>query len=299
MNNGVLYLGTGLPYLKEAKISAQSVKKNNNIPIAVITSESLEQRAEEYSVFDEVVAVDEDQVYDDIRDKSENLHKSPFDNTLYLDGDTYILGDISPAFDILSRVDLAAAHAPVRPVVTINDVPETFPELNGGVICFSSSDKVNSFFERWAENLQKQIDQGRPNGTVTLNNASSLDDISFGRKHEQPPLREALYHSDLQFAALPTEYNYRGNVWAYGDVKIVHRGHGDFASLVKEVVNDEQCGRTCFGETLYFSNGRTVRFKIWNGRISKEIYHNEKVQKFMSKTGTETYIKKIYSYITG
>jgi hypothetical protein len=167
------------------------------------------------------------------------MNKTPFDKTSYVDADTYILGDISPAFDILSQVDLAAAHAPVRPVVTINDVPETFPELNTGVVCFRCSDEIDSFFERWSENHRNQINHGRPSETVTLNSASTLSDIPFGKMHHQPSFRESIHHSEIQFAALPTEYNYRGSVWAYDEVKIIHVGHGDLGSFLKQHINNE------------------------------------------------------------
>ena len=304
MSKGILYIGTALSYLEEAKISAQSVREHNDIPIAIVTTDSLEQRAERYSIFDEIITINQAQLYDDVRDKVEYMAETPFNKTLYLDGDTYVLGDISPAFDILSQVDLAAAHEPVRPIVTISSVPETFPELNTGVVCFSSSDKISDFFKQWKKNLQNQINHGRPNETVTLGSASTLDEIPFGRKHGQPPFRETLYHSDLQFAALPTEYNFRGSVWAYDDVKIVHRGHGDIGSFIKEVVNDAEGGRTYVRKTksLYFIHGPTVRFYNYNNyikrKIHNKIYYSNMIRKLISKTGTKKYIKKLYRHIT-
>jgi len=295
--DGILYIGTAPPYYEEAKISAKTAKEHNDVPIAIITSSSLSERAETCPYFDEAILINKTNLYDDVRDKIYHMSKSPFENTIYIDGDTFILDDITPVFDMLSRFDITASHALVRPVVTVDCVPDSFPELNTGVIGFTSSGKVNRFFEKWKNIHKNQMWSGRPHETVTLSNASSLDDIPFGKKHGQPPFREALYHSDLQFSALPTEYNYRGNVWAYDSVKIVHMGHGITGSRMKNKINTTKGGRTYVHKNsrLYFASGPTVPLLSRREQFFKK--SKNLVWKLITYIGIESQIRKLYYQI--
>lgn len=244
MNEGLFYIATANQYLAEAKVSAISARQHNDVNIAVLTSKELEDEALSTDLFDEVVTIDSNNLCDDIRDKIRNIGRSPYDKTIYVDNDTYVLGDISPVFDLLDRFEITAAHAPVRPLVTLEAVPDAFPELNTGVIGFRLNQRVQDFFKEWQNSHDKQIQNGRPNGTITLKGVEKLENTTtIGKMHGQPPFREALYLSDLQFSALPKEYNYRELGWAYGQVKILHIGHGQSGKMLKEVINDTYNGR--------------------------------------------------------
>lgn len=255
MSNGVLYIGTTDRYFEEAKISNESLKHHNNtIESAIITSKQI-ANSYDGDDFDSVITLGH--VHDDLRDKIRNIPKSPFQRTLYLDHDTFIKGDITPAFDLLDRVDVAAAIAPIDPVVTIESVPECFPELNTGVLLFKSSTKTDELFDRWAALHHDQIEHGRPHERIPGKNAEDMDSIrSFGRLHGQPPFREALYETDVQFSVLPREYNFRGyGASAFTQVKIVHDRR---RTELSDIINEKLGKRVYTGDKLSWRGGDCI-----------------------------------------
>ena len=106
MAEGVLYIARGDRYVEAAVQSAQSVRRvNPGIPIAIATDGPAPAE------FDEAIALTEADGY---RAKILGMIASPFDRTLMLDVDTYVVGEISEVFGILDAFDVAAAHAPQR-----------------------------------------------------------------------------------------------------------------------------------------------------------------------------------------
>lgn len=140
------------------------------------------------------------------------LGKSPFTKTLYLDSDCWLAEPVPELFDVLENFDVALAHAPWRMRYPV-DVPECFPEFNGGVFAFKRCYGVERLFKDWGE-LFLEHSGGTDPGAGT------------GYFPSQPSLREALYHSSVSIATLPPEYNWRGNGYVQGAVKIVHM-HAD------------------------------------------------------------------------
>jgi hypothetical protein len=209
-NQGFVYIATGLKYLKEAELSANSFKENMpDIPIAVLTDNEI--AAKENFVFDLVVQL-ENCEYSYI-DKILALKESPWEKTVFLDTDTYNLNPCYEIFELLDKFDLAVAHAPVRDSWRKSQVcPISFPELNTGVIAYNKSSLFYDLVDSWYATYENQ----KKNKNVP---------------HDQPAFREALYHSQLRFTILTSEYNLRPNFsYFIGGgvlVKIIHcRGHG-------------------------------------------------------------------------
>ncbi|WP_108259550.1 putative nucleotide-diphospho-sugar transferase [Mangrovicoccus ximenensis] len=122
------------------------------------------------------------------RPKFEAMLRSRFDLTVYLDNDMIFLADITDIFDVLERHDIAAAHFETRASKLANQVrsfavPAAFPQINGGLMGIRRSPATTELLER----VQKIL----------------LDEGGM----DQPPLREALFLSDLRLAILPVEYN--------------------------------------------------------------------------------------------
>ena len=77
-----------------------------------------------------------------------------FQRTLYLDTDIRVVADISEMFDILDRFDIAIAHAHARnrketKTVWHFQIPDAFPQMNGGVLLFRSSPTVLDLLRAW------------------------------------------------------------------------------------------------------------------------------------------------------
>jgi hypothetical protein len=100
-----------------------------------------------------------------------------------------VLADLGEIFELLDRFDLAMTHDQNRnsPQALREyrcSLPNSFPQLNAGVVGFRRSPAVLAFMQRWR-----------------------ADTEAHGVGKDQPSLREALWQSDLKLAVLPPEYN--------------------------------------------------------------------------------------------
>lgn len=132
------------------------------------------------------------------RPKFEAILRSRFEKTVYLDVDLVVTADIQDVFWLLDHFDMAFAHDQSRNTeIVMNtwnyEIPNCFPQINGGVIAVKKSEETQAFFTKVEENL-----------TVS------------GLKKDQPILREMLLETSLTFATLPPEYNVRKAdiIWA-------------------------------------------------------------------------------------
>jgi len=184
---GVIYIATGAAHVEAARRSAASVRATNpGLGIVLFSDAAVADPA-----FDRVEAIAEPH----IRSKVDYLPWTPFAETLYLDTDTRVLGDLSDLFDVLQRFELAIAQrAYVRAgrsrAVWRHVVPAAFPEHNGGVLLYRSSPAALDFLEAWRGAYREA-----------------------GFKVDQITLRELLWASDLRYAVLPARYNRRRWSW--------------------------------------------------------------------------------------
>lgn len=144
-------------------------------------------------------------------ERIEQLMKTPFDYTLYLDADTWLVEPVPELFDVLQRFHMAMSIDDYREVYPV-DCPAAFPEFNGGVMAYRSEKPVLKFFEDWATRFRKHYKE-----------RDGVSHAEVGFFHSQPSMREALYHSVLRIAPLPREYNWRGTGYVHRKVKIVHK----------------------------------------------------------------------------
>lgn len=210
-SNGVLYIATGPEFIKEAVVSARSLKQTSgDLHTTLFTDREVHA-----DCFDEVRQF-EGPAYD-FSDSILGSSMTPYDRTLFIDTDTYVCEDISGIFELLDRFDIAAAHNPGSRTARARDgyaaegIPDAFPEYNTGVVLYRDTQAVADFFEKWKKTYRGDRDRT----TSKLN---------------QPSFREELYKSSLDIATLPSEYNlrvrYKGSVGFMTDpVKIVHGRH--------------------------------------------------------------------------
>lgn len=243
MSEGVLYIATGQNAFAEARSSAHRLKqKDIKYPVVCIT----DQTPLEQDIFDQILPI-ENPLHNN-GDKNYNIHRTPFEKTLYLDTDVEIIDpeaiteifEMLDNFDIVGRVDTGRRfelyQPPGRRIPSI-DIPDSFPMVNSGVLGFVNNERVKELFERWQSSFDEYKDK-------------------MENPQDQPALREALYKSSVQFGPIPPEYNVRIPYphFLVGDVKILHGR----ASNVEEL-----------GESI---NADTE--SIWHGRVYLPAHQN-------------------------
>jgi len=80
---------------------------------------------------------------------------SPFENTLFLDTDTYIAGDPGPAFGLLNHYDLGVHF--FGPMLKLGPDLQYHPQCNSGVILFKANAASVEVFRRWEEEYEQGV----------------------------------------------------------------------------------------------------------------------------------------------
>lgn len=203
MKNGIVYIAFGDKHLKELEYSAQTVKKlYPNLPITLFTDEPHDS-----DYVDNVELKD----MKNVRVKQEYLWQSPYENTLYMDSDTGVVGNILEFFGLMERFDIAAALDHMRKnekhSIVYKDyglIPDGFSEYASGVILFKKSQAVENFFLQWQKNFK-----------VWYNLTSEMRD--------QPSFRVSLWQcKDLCIHTLPPEFNIRSKKYHNITPRIYH-----------------------------------------------------------------------------
>jgi len=235
-SKGVLYIATGEKYRDEACRSAESLKAQMpDLPVTIMTNAPVDA-----PVFNQVIIIPTP--YYGYSDKVQQMYSSPYELTLFLDTDTYVCDDISEMFILLERFDMAAAHAPFRfssidagfpKDYLLDGIPDSFPEMNTGVVLFKKSPRVARFFATWVA-LQQDALKCESNPP---------DQVSF---------RQALFESELRLATLTPEYNCRfiAPTFVCGTVKILHGQHSELPFIARQI-NAERVARLFLQWDIY------------------------------------------------
>ena len=183
-SEGVVYVATGDPYVREAADSARSVREEGgDYPICLVTDAASANRADR-SLWDDLVVLEAPRYrYDD---KIEML-RAPYDRVLFLDTDTQVLAPLADVFQVLDEFDIAVHQTEFGTWYDLPGVPKSFPEFNTGVVAVRKSEATKALFDDWRR-LYDELLYIDPN-----------DQISF---------RKAVYHSRVRYAWLPAEFNF-------------------------------------------------------------------------------------------
>jgi hypothetical protein len=216
MKPGFVYVATGMAYLPEAFRSAESLRRHHpDAPICLITDHPPEDRGPFTEIREPEGAVRHTPI-----DKV-LAYEAPYDRVIFLDTDTFVLGDLSPVFRMLERFDLALLQDLNRGWnYELPDVPVSFSEFNTGVVAFRKSAAMADFFAAWSREYDEMRNE-------------------YGFVTDQPSFRRTLFHSDLRVAPLPSEFHFLGDMpnCTLWNVRLIH-GRGDHERIARQV-NEE------------------------------------------------------------
>jgi len=260
MTNGFLYVCSGDPYLHEAQVSVKSLRAvmpDANIAIMTDTCNPGKE-------FDYIFEI-EDPQYGSAY-KIPNLEKTPFDNTVFLDTDTYLTKPVPELFEILKSFELAAAHDPGRDFFYPElPVPRLFPEYNTGVVAYKLTDRVNCLLNLWQDVYNSHVKNG-----VTA---------------DQPSFRKAAYDLGIDIHTLPPEYNCRTSKAGYlnGAAKVLHGRHNRDLSEIAKKVNDVPARRVHSSietDIGVFSPPKATPLRwLWFSLASNGVYETMRIMK--------------------
>jgi hypothetical protein len=218
---GVVYSGTGKFYVAEAIRSAGSSLRHNPIPHVLFAD------GETQGIPGLTVARFEPSGNPYI-DKIANMRRSPFERTLYLDSDTYVVQEIVHVLALLDNYDLAVAFAPAYRGLEDPGVPKAFHEFNTGVLAWRRSDRTAAFLASWEETYAAWL------GDEPFPGASKA---SRSRRADQPAFRHCAWEHGLSVFVLSPEYNFRLGypVTVIDRVRVIHGDHRDPQELAARI----------------------------------------------------------------
>ncbi len=155
------------------------------------------------------------------------MRSTPFERSIFLDSDTFVVGEIIHVLELLDRYDVAAVHAPGYRGLADPDVPAAFYEFNCGVLAWRANERTAAFLTSWYETYMAWLRESPFPGAGTM--ATRVGTPS----NDQPAFRHCAWNSDLRLAVLGPEYNFRIGypVTAVEEVRIIHGRHPDYEAL--------------------------------------------------------------------
>jgi hypothetical protein len=204
--NKVVYVAVGEKYRKEAELSLKSLKQHNTVKVCLVTDSRPES-----GFWDEVIVLDNPSF--SIRDKLK-MQLCEADKCIFIDSDTYLADNIEDVFELLDRFEVVARQDGVRRFYKMENVPDSFPELNTGVLAFRKNDRVLDFFKLWEHYF-------------------NLYEPEMGREMDQRSFRKAAFESDIKLFVLPMEYNLMNITIGAASVKVKVLHGRPFEQLVE------------------------------------------------------------------
>ena len=211
MQNGAIYILTQNDrYVNLALQSIASVKRvMPDLPVTVFSQFPISS-----PLIERVISVQPAQ--DGFYDKTRIMRDSPYERTMFIDADIFVVEPFPELFELLDRFDIAATHEEYVNTDWFHryprkDIPTSFPEFNTGIMVFKRGPQIDALMKDW-EGLYAAYLAEKPGQPI----------------NDQPFFRAAIYYSEARVATLTREYNrkFRGQGYLNGAVKILH-GHVD------------------------------------------------------------------------
>lgn len=193
-------------FLKETLMSVQTLKKTNpDLPVTIFSNVHLDI-LQKSSLFDNILPCTEKKGNRKFINKIASCINSPYDETLFLDGDTLVLvnlqnvftngynnySDGGNLFDILRNFDMAFCLESLGAgkAMTHPSIPDTFSRFNTGVLLWKNNETTQNLFKDWFVNYR--------------------DSTNFHpSKNDQWQFRMSVWNSRVRFCILDHAYNQR------------------------------------------------------------------------------------------
>ena len=241
MNQGAIYIVTQNERYTGLLLNSVATLKRAmpDLPVTVFSQFPVES-----PLFERVIRVEGSQ--EGFYDKTLFMRQSPYERTLFIDADIYVVDAVPELFTMLDRFDCAATHEEYVNTDWWNhyprpDIPASFPEFNTGIMAYKRSPSMDKLLEDWAE-LYRAFIEANPGKPI----------------NDQPFFRAAAYESDVRIATLTREYNckFRGQGYLNGQVKMLH-GHIEyrmktaFLEKARDVLNASSKPRVYVAGSVY------------------------------------------------
>ena len=225
---GVVYSCSGESYIAEAVRSARSSLRHNQLPHLLFASGEVEP-VEGLSV------ARFEPSENPYVDKIANIRRSPFERTIYLDSDTFVVEEIAHVLRLLDHYDIAVAYAQAYRGLSDPGVPSAFYEFNTGVLAWRSNERVSAFMRSWQDTYVAWLHEEPFAGAGKA---------SRSRRADQPAFRHCAWEHGLRLFVLAPEYNFRLGypTTVVARVRVIHGAHGDYEALAARI-NDRQVPR--------------------------------------------------------
>ncbi len=253
--SGYLYVATGDQHLKECLVSASSLRRN--VPTAHITLITDDQGVSS-PLFDQVIFLEKPPGSGYLY-KIAGLRASPYDQTFFIDSDTWFCDSCSELFHLLDYYDLCICHCP-NDAYTVYDADNQavvgYHAYNTGVMVFRKNECTNRLLEAWYVAYEKGMDK---------------------YPHDQPPLMEALLYHEVKLCVLQTIYNARTpypTSFIGKPVKIIHGRHRNYPRIARKL-NRHLHNRVWFPPLcliLYFKRSFLFRWYVGLKPETKQVF---------------------------
>lgn len=230
--NGIYYIASGEKYINEALDSIKRVREVMPYVMIALCSDS---RIDEDIDINYFIKLESPQY--NFADKVCNYLRTPFENTLFLDTDTYLVDSVESIFELLNRFDIAAPHAPIEEDDYVS-ITDAFPEMNSGVIAYKKNSSTECLFNLYKKHylysLKCEVEKC---GLVPP---------------DQPSFRYALFNSNVELSFLPHEYNCMVDYPSFLSNR-VHILHGHYPLEImkrKEKIINEKTGCRLYSPSI-------------------------------------------------
>jgi len=211
LTKGYIYVVIGQKYHQEVLVSVRSLRKQTQLPIALIT-DNADFKSD---LFD--IIIHEPTLYRGYGTKIPGMMRSPFrDKTVFIDTDTFVADKVDAIFDLLDYFQFAMSQdlvghsemfiRSVRPDFKLR-LEGVLHEFHTGVIGYRNGDnKVMEYLTHW-DKVHREL----------------------GFKSDMPSFREAFLDFPVSIGILPNEYNFYGTATgaiAFNKVRILHERIG-------------------------------------------------------------------------
>ncbi len=233
---GIVYSCSGDAYVEEALRSARSSLAHNPIPHLLFTTAAVEDEPG-------LSVVRFEPSENPYVDKIANMRRSPFQRTIYLDTDTFVVDQIVHLLALLDNYELAAAQASGYRGLADPEVPTAFYELNTGVLAWRASERFEAFMRDWQETYEAWLHDepfagaGKASARRIARSQATGRTQSLGGAADQPAFRRCAWQHGLSLLVLGPEYNLRlGEPTVVVErVRVIHGRHPDYEALAARV----------------------------------------------------------------